>query len=138
MKYYLDNVELGGEILERILRSPHTVSYEQTITSEEGDFFVDSKVFKIKKEERPGYVEKIGELELRVDPSRETRSLCWQIPVPHETVAETVRTFPISETLTFVYRPNTFYFQGSTPFEISHWLQPFLNGETNVRGQVVG
>lgn len=135
MKYYL---LLEGKIIERILRSPHTVSYEQMITSEEGDFFVDNKVYKIKKEERPEYIEKVGELELRVDPSRETMSLCWQIPVPHQTVAETVRTFSISPTLSFVYRPKTFYFQGSTPFEISTWLQPFLNGETNVRGEVVG
>jgi len=120
MKYY---VEVDSQILERILRSPALVTYEQTITSPEGDYFVDSKVYKVKKEERPGYVEKVGGIEVRVDPSRESRSLCWQIPVPHTTVAETVRTFVISPTLSFVHRPTTFYFQGSSPHEIAPWLK---------------
>lgn len=134
MKYYLG---MEAKTLLRILSTPHAVSHEQTITSEEGDFFVDSKVYKIKKEERPEYVEKVGELELRVDPSRESRTLCWQIPVPHQTVAETVRTFTISPTLSFVYRPSGYYFQGTTSLEISKWLQPFLDGETNLCCKVV-
>jgi hypothetical protein len=126
MKYSVDLIR--GGVLERIRRSQHGVvrSYEQRITSSEGEYLVTDKVYKLKKEGAPDYFETMGALEVKVDPTREIRTLCWQIPVPHETVAETVCTYEVSKTLSFVVRPSTCYFQGSTPCEIAPWLAQFL------------
>jgi hypothetical protein len=126
MKFF---IELPRHAVERILRTPSTVSYEQKITSNEGDYFVDQKVYKVLKVPRPCYTIILDGREVRVDPSTETKTLCWQIPVPHETTAESVRRYVVSDTTTFVLCPSECYFQASDESaisEISSWTQRFL------------
>lgn len=127
MKY---RVAIPRKTLESILRSPCSVSYEQRIASDEGDFLVDQKVHRISLDDRPCFTQLFGDLEVTVDPRRETKTLCWQIPVPHETTQLVLRAYRVSETLTFFHTSLECYFLGTTPHEIAPWLQ--RHGETNV------
>jgi hypothetical protein len=129
MKYV---VAIPPKMVENILRSPGTVCYEQRLTSDEGEFLVDQKIYKVNRDDRPTFVQNVGGLEVTVDPRRETRTLCWQIPVPHETTQVVRRSYRVSETLTFVHTASECYFLGTTPHEISAWLE--THGEAVVRG----